>query len=350
MKSVAEPTAADHMLLAGIAEAMRHARSKGDRTPPAVLVAGCLSELGVSIPRPTAAVDISLARNDWLRRLESSRRSASSISAYRVTLDDLIEWLAADETRDPFREETVVAYLDHYQASRNPAPATYYRRFTLLRRFYRWISSREGVRDPFLDLDGPAKPRDEAEWLTRDEFARLLAAAASPPRRVAGLADRDRLVLIALVTTGLRRAELVSLNWGDVSLDDAPPSLLVRHGKGNKPRRQPIAAALASELRRVRPDDVVATDPVFTGLSGRRLQPTVLANIIRRTTERAGLEKSCTAHTLRHTAATWLRQATGDARLVAEYLGHADLSTVSRYAHVASDELHEAARAIAANI
>jgi len=53
-----------------------------------------------------------------------------------------------------------------------------------------------------------------------------------------------------------------------------------------------------------------------------------------------------TAHTLRHTAATWLRQATGDARLVAEYLGHADLSTVSRYAHVASDELHAAAQAL----
>lgn len=312
-----------------------------------MLVAGCLSELGVSMPRAAVSVDLSLARNDWLRRLESSRRSTSSISAYRVALDDLIAWLAADATRDPFREETVVAYLDHYRTSHCPAAATYYRRFTLLRRFFRWVASREGVRDPFLDLDGPAKPRDEAEWLTRDEFARLLDAAASPPRQVAGLADRDRLVLIALVTTGLRRAELVSLNWGDVSLDDSRPSLLVRHGKGNKPRRQPIAAALASELGQVRPKDALPTDPVFTGLSGRRLQPTVLANIIRRTAERAGLEKSCTAQTLRHTAATWLRQATGDARLVAEYLGHADLSTVSRYAHVASDELHEAASAIA---
>ena len=54
-----------------------------------------------------------------------------------------------------------------------------------------------------------------------------------------------------------------------------------------------------------------------------------------------------TAHTLRHTAATWLRQATGDTRLVAEYLGHSDLSAVSRYAHVASEELHTAAQALA---
>ena len=346
MTSLAEPTAADRMLLAGIAEALRHARSQGDRTPPAVLVAGCLSELGVSMPPAAVSVDLSLARNDWLRRLESSRRSASSISAYRVALDGLIEWLAADATRDPFREETVVDYLDHYRATRNPAPATYYRRFTLLRRFYRWVSSREGVRDPFLDLDGPAKPRDEAEWLTRDEFARLLKAAAAPPRRVPGLAERDRLVLLALVTTGLRRAELVALNWGDLVLQDDRPSLLVRKGKGSKPRRQPLSPSLAVELQALR-GNRPATAPVFTGLSGGRLQPTVLANIIRRSAARAGLEKTCTAHTLRHTAATWLRQETGDARLVAEYLGHADLSTVSRYAHVANDELHRAAKRIA---
>lgn len=91
-----------------------------------------------------------------------------------------------------------------------------------------------------------------------------------------------------------------------------------------------------------------ADEPVFLGLSGRRLQPTTLALIIRRAAERARLEKRVTAHTLRHTAATWLRQSTGDARLVAEYLGHADLSTVSRYAHVSASELHEAAETLGA--
>jgi site-specific recombinase XerD len=73
----------------------------------------------------------------------------------------------------------------------------------------------------------------------------------------------------------------------------------------------------------------------------------VLADIIRRCATRASLAKHITAHTLRHTAATWLRQATGDTRLVAEYLGHADLSTVSRYAHVATREMHTAVQALA---
>ncbi len=151
-------------------------------------------------------------------------------------------------------------------------------------------------------------------------------------------------MLTTLVTTGLRRSELCALEWRDLELDGRKRSLLVRHGKGDKSRRQPIPARLAGELRRLR--DVrqpKPTDPVFCGLAGGRLQETILADIIRRAATRAGIEKHGTAHTLRHTAATWLRQERGDTRLVAEYLGHADLSTVARYADVDRDELFAAA-------
>ena len=82
---------------------------------------------------------------------------------------------------------------------------------------------------------------------------------------------------------------------------------------------------------------------MFCGLAGGHLQETTLADIIRRAATRAAISKHVTAHTLRHTAATWLRQELGDTRLVAEYLGHADLSTVARYAHVDREELFDAA-------
>ena len=164
------------------------------------------------------------------------------------------------------------------------------------------------------------------------------------------MAERDRLILLTLVATGLRRSELLDLNWGDLDLGGDRPSLLVRSGKGGKPRRQPLITALGQELAKRRAAiSPAAEDPVFCGLQGKRLQRTILGLIIRDAAERAGIDKRVTAHTLRHTAATWLRQKTGDARLVAEYLGHADLSTVSRYAHVAPNELHSAADAIAAS-
>ncbi len=282
-------------------------------------------------------------------RLRSAERSASSISAYRHAVDDLLSWAQQhDRTGELFEERTIVDYLEDYRQLCDPAPATYHRRFLLLRRFMSWVSHRNGLPDPFIELQAPPRPRQESDWLTREEFVKMLHAAEHPLRHRPGLAERDRLVLLTLAMTGLRRSELIALNWGDVTLDGPRPSLLVRRGKGGKPRRQPLPSQLAAALDRSRSQrSASASDPVFCGLGGARLQPTILAGIIRRATTRAGISKHVTAHTLRHTAATWLRQATGDARLVAEYLGHADLSTVSRYAHVASEELHIAAQALA---
>lgn len=343
---------ADRAAIAAIETALVEARRTGDEQTPFAIIAGSLAEFGVAIPQPSrpSALLVEHGRDEWLRRLRSGGRSESALRAYRTAIDDLLAW--AERSRrgsELFEERAIVDYLDDYQRRLSPAPATYHRRFLVLRRFMRWVSRRDGVPDPFLDLDAPPKPRQESDWLTPEEFRRMVAAASQPRRRHAGIVERDQLVLLALVTTGLRRSELIALDWRDLELDGRP-SLLVRRGKGGKPRRQPLASQIGDELRRLREEkNPQPTDPVFCGLAGGRLQPKVLAGIIRRAVDGAGIEKKVTAHTLRHTAASWLRQATGDARLVAEYLGHADLSTVSRYAHVATDELHGAAAVLAAH-
>ena len=72
---------------------------------------------------------------------------------------------------------------------------------------------------------------------------RMLAAAGAPQRRRPGLAERDQLVLLALVTTGIRRAELLALDWADLDLESDRPSLHVRHGTGGRPRRRPLPAS-----------------------------------------------------------------------------------------------------------
>ena len=141
--------------------------------------------------------------------------------------------------------------------------------------------------------------------VTREEFAELLQAAARPLRLRPGLVRRDRLVLLTLALTGLRRSELIALNWADVITNGEQPSMLIRGAKGGRPRRQPLPPALAAELRAWRAERVAEPgDPVFCGLAGGRLQATILTGIIVRARERAGLSKHVTAHTLRHTAAT----------------------------------------------
>jgi hypothetical protein len=75
----------------------------------------------------------------------------------------------------------------------------------------------------------------------------------------------------------------LALDWADLDLESAQPSLLVRRGKGGKPRRQPLAPQLARELALVRTKrKAPAEAPVFCGLEGNRLQPTILAAIIHR--------------------------------------------------------------------
>jgi site-specific recombinase XerD len=343
-------TPPDLLALGALKATLLQAREANDERPALALLAGSLVELGVrAAPSAQASRLVAHDRGAWLRRLESARRSESTIGAYRFAIDDLLGWAQREgRSSELFDEQAVVDYFADYRDRCAPAPATYYRRFVLLRHFMQWISRRQGAPDPFLELQTPPKPQQERDWLTREEFAHMVHAAEHPPRRISGLAARDRLVLISLVYTGLRRSELIAVDWNDVDSDGERSSLLVRRGKGGKPRRQPLPSQLATELARHRRERQPAPqDPVFCGLRGGRLQATALASIVSRCADRAGITKHVTAHTLRHTAATWLRQASGDTRLVAEYLGHADLSTVSRYVHIASDEMHAAVQSVA---
>jgi integrase len=270
---------ADRATLAALEATLVGARCAADDRPALVVLASRLRELGTPPVWPAVGgLSLRQARDDWLRRLEAQQKSESAIVAYRVAIDDLLEWSEANR-RNVLEEATIVDYLRSYQQRAGPAQATYYRRFLLLRKFLRWVSQRESVRDPFVDLEPPPKPRQERDWLTLEEFRLLLDAAGRPARNLPGLAERDRLALLALVTTGLRRSELCSLEWRDLELNGRKPSLLVRHRRGGKSRRQPLAVRLAHELLKLRDARQPApTDPVFCGLVGGRLQETILAD------------------------------------------------------------------------
>jgi hypothetical protein len=133
---------------------------------PLALLAGLVAQLATASGRPAPSrLSLWQARDDWLRRLQTTQRSASALTAYRIAIDDLLNW-SAERARNVVEEATIVDYLAAYQERARPAPATYYRRFGLLRRFLRWVSRRNGVGDPFVELESPPKPQQEADWLT----------------------------------------------------------------------------------------------------------------------------------------------------------------------------------------
>lgn len=205
----------DRLALGALEAALAAARHAGEDRPALEVVASSLADIGVRSTTRTRSL-LTRDRDAWLLRLRGAARSPSSLTAYRNAIDDLIDWAHRHKgTTEVLEEHTIIDYLADYRARRSLAPATYHRHFLLLRRFVRWVSQRNGLPDPFLELEAPAKPRHEADSLTREEFACLLGAAAQPARRRAGMAERDQLVLLALVMTGLRRSELIALDWRD---------------------------------------------------------------------------------------------------------------------------------------
>jgi integrase/recombinase XerC len=148
-------------------------------------------------------------------------------------------------------------------------------------------------------------------------------------------AVRDRAMMELLYSSGLRLAELVGLNIGDVDAEDG----LVRvTGKGNKERIIPVgrkALAAVQEWQRVRANEAnVEETALFVGRRGARISPRTVQTIVRRRAVEAGLPKRVYPHLFRHSFATHVLESSGDLRGVQEMLGHADISTTQVYTHL----------------
>ena len=228
-------------------------------------------------------------------------------------------------------------------APRAPASAaTLARKVACLRSFYRHLR-REGVlaHDPTAELRGPRKTQRLPHVLSRDEVARLLRA----PRGTEPPALRDRALLELMYACGLRVSEAISLEVGDVDLEEG---LLRARGKGSKERLVPIGRQAVSALRaysqRGRPAllGARAESRLFLNRRGTGLTRQGVYKIIQGHARAAGLERRMSPHTLRHSFATHLLAGGCDLRSLQEMLGHADLATTQIYTQLSADRLKEA--------
>lgn len=221
------------------------------------------------------------------------------------------------------------------------APSSIRRNISSLRTYYRFLLG-DGlvVQDPTERLDTPARWRTLPEVLTVVEVERLLAT----PTLDDPLVFRDRALLELGYGAGLRVSEWITIGTRDVLLDDA----LVRvFGKGSKERLVPIGrnaiAAVAVYLRELRPrlEKGAGKGMLLLNARGAPLTRMGAWKILRKYVERAGIKKSVSPHTLRHSFATHLLEGGADLRAVQEMLGHADISTTQIYTHVDSERLRQ---------
>ncbi|MCL6580687.1 MAG: site-specific tyrosine recombinase XerD [Firmicutes bacterium] len=234
----------------------------------------------------------------------------------------------------------IISYLLQME-KQGKSPATIARRLAALKSFYQFLLRESLVeRDPTANLESPKLDRKLPRVLTVKEVETLLRQPKTST--VSGL--RDKAMLEILYASGIRVSELVALNLPDVNLEAQYVRCV---GKGGKERLVPIGSiacqAVTEYLARSRPR--LVKDPgersLFVNHHGRRMTRQGFWKIVKKYAAQAGIKKSITPHTLRHSFATHLLENGADVRAVQEMLGHADISTTQIYTHVNRGRLRD---------
>ncbi len=224
------------------------------------------------------------------------------------------------------------------------SPASIRRNVSSVRGYFRFLLGDGHLAlDPSERLETPQRWRTLPEVLTKDEVRRLLAA----PTMDDTLYFRDRAMLEVAYGAGLRVSEWIGIGVKDLQMDDG---LIRVFGKGSKERLVPIGrsaiGALAIYLRELRPviERGAGKGRLFLNARGEPLSRMGAWKILRKYVERAGIAKTVSPHTLRHSFATHLLEGGADLRAVQEMLGHADISTTQIYTHVDREYLRQVHR------
>jgi integrase/recombinase XerC len=277
----------------------------------------------------TAPDDEIIAR--FLAHLRDERRlSAHTVSNYGRDLAALaefagrgVDWGALDHHR--IRE---FAGRAHRQGL---SPSSIARRLSTVRSFYRWLG-REGLaqHNPGIGVSAPKQRRKLPETLSVDQLDRLLSFPAKTPEDL-----RDRALMELLYSSGLRLAEVCSIDIPDIDLNEG--SLRVT-GKGSKTRVLPVGGKAVEAIHawlKVRVQMAkTETTSLFVGKRGARISSSAVQALVKKRAVQQGIPQNIYPHLFRHSFATHMLEASQDLRAVQELLGHADISTTQIYTHL----------------
>lgn len=281
--------------------------------------------------------DLGQAIEEFLFQMSANGRRPSSVSSYARELD-LLQRCLTGRPLAGITPSDVSRFLASSPArrrrdGREKAPATLNRTRAVIRTFFAWCEGTNRVdRSPaFLVKSSPCTP--PIRYLTRREVRHFLAGIRRSTHR---LARRDYALFSTIAYTGLRLSEATRALWGD--LDIRRRRLLVGSTKGGRPAIRHIPRQLLYILVALRRDvedtNPLEESPLFRSRGREALSPRGVQYRFAFWLSRSGIRQRISVHSLRHTFATLLYHATRDLLLVSRALGHRDIRTTQRYAHV----------------
>ena len=281
------------------------------------------------------------AIESFLRHLDRERNaSPHTIRAYGDDLGQLTVYLEGALGRPPRPEDVDHVLIRGFLAElhkKGLKKVSAARKLAGLRTFFRYLC-REGrlEKNPARALLSPRLEKRIPAPLDEGQVEALLDVPGDDPASV-----RARAILELLYATGIRCAELVGLDVGEIDLEARMVRVL---GKGSKERIVLFGTRSREALRqwlKVRATLKPKSDAVFLNLRGGRLTDRSVRALLGRRVKQVALAQKCSPHTLRHSFATHLLARGADLRAIQELLGHASLSTTQRYTHVDTRQLLE---------
>ena len=278
-------------------------------------------------------------RKEYLRYLRLQRGvSKNTLDAYARDLDKLLVFLEHEGKRV---EDVQLSDLQSFAAGLHDigiGARSQCRILSGIRSFYRFL-----VMDGYIDsdptelLESPVLGEHLPEFLTPQEVDRLKESIdVSKPE-----GHRNRAIIEVLFSCGLRVSELFNLKWSQVYQEEMFLRIL---GKGSKERLVPISELALKEIGNYLPwrnslkIKAGEEDYVFLNRRGAHLTRTMILIMLKEQASEAGIQKTISPHTLRHSFATALLE---DLRVIQALLGHESIGTTEIYTHLSMQTLRE---------
>lgn len=210
-----------------------------------------------------------------------------------------------------------------------------------VRSFYRFLTLDGYLEvDPTELLESPILPKHMPTYLSTEEVDRLEDSIDLESNE----GQRNRAIIEVLFSCGLRVSELVNLKLSGLNLNE---HFMRVTGKGDKERLVPMSDRAITELQRwfidrdrlkVKPGE---EDYVFLNRRGHHLTRVMILIMVKRQAKLAGIKKTISPHTLRHSFATALLRGGADLRVIQVLLGHANIGTTEIYTHLDDESLRK---------
>ena len=281
-------------------------------------------------------------KRNYLRYLKLQRSmSPNTVDAYEHDLDRLLVFAKKEQKAVTDLQLTDLQQFAATLHDDGVGPSSQGRILSGVRSFFRYLEMDGYISDdPTELLEWPVKGEHLPEFLTPAEVDRLEDSIdLSKPE-----GHRNRAIIEVLFSCGLRVSELVNLQWSQLYEDEQYVRVM---GKGNKERLVPISQRALKEIANYLPWrnslKIAAGEEayVFLNRRGKHLTRTMILIMLKRQAEEAGITKTISPHTLRHSFATALLEGGADLRVIQALLGHESIGTTEIYTHLSMQTLRE---------